>query len=222
MRERTCVFCGDGFIPTNNLETRCSQACKSRDDCRKREANAAARARKRAYNREWRRENADTITARRRPGGRYAESEARAETRRKHRRRAQNKLRLAAKGRRGRYQWTAGRCLICDEPFTDWSASRTCGPRCSKRLKQRRAQARKRSRYRLLRTAVFDRDGWLCGICGDAVNRDAVVPELDAGVLDHIHPRAHGGSDELANLQCAHFYCNSVKQDQVGFTAIAS
>jgi 5-methylcytosine-specific restriction endonuclease McrA len=56
-----------------------------------------------------------------------------------------------------------------------------------------------------------------CQICGDPVNRDAAVPELDAPVVDHRVPLAQGGEHGPANWQTAHFYCNSVKRDQVGF-----
>lgn len=63
------------------------------------------------------------------------------------------------------------------------------------------------------RHAVFERDDWVCQICGDRVNRQAVVPELDAPVIDHRVPLAAGGEHGQANWQTAHFYCNSVKRD---------
>lgn len=67
------------------------------------------------------------------------------------------------------------------------------------------------------RHAVYERDGWMCRICGDPVNRAAEVPALDAPVIDHRVPLAQGGVHGPENWQTAHFYCNSVKQDQLDF-----
>jgi len=66
------------------------------------------------------------------------------------------------------------------------------------------------------RWRVFERDNWMCRICGDPVNRDARTPELDAPTVDHIVPLARGGAHAPDNWQTAHFYCNSVKSDQIG------
>jgi 5-methylcytosine-specific restriction endonuclease McrA len=72
------------------------------------------------------------------------------------------------------------------------------------------------------RWRIHERDGWTCHICGDPVDRDAVVPDLAAPVLDHVVPLARGGSHSEANLKTAHFYCNSVKRDLVdGWSAVA-
>lgn len=67
------------------------------------------------------------------------------------------------------------------------------------------------------RYEVHERDDWTCRICGDPVNREAKVPELDAPVIDHIIPLAAGGDHGPDNWQTAHFYCNSIKRDQLGF-----
>lgn len=63
------------------------------------------------------------------------------------------------------------------------------------------------------RLALYVRDDWTCHICGDPVNRDARVPELDAPTLDHVLARASGGDHSPGNLKTAHFYCNSLKRD---------
>lgn len=57
------------------------------------------------------------------------------------------------------------------------------------------------------RIAIYERDNWTCGICDDPVKPD----DEDTGLhphLDHIRPRAHGGSDAPANLRLAHARCN--------------
>lgn len=51
------------------------------------------------------------------------------------------------------------------------------------------------------RRVVFDRDGWICGICGGPVD------EADAS-LDHIIPMSVGGGHLYANVQCSHLRCN--------------
>lgn len=61
---------------------------------------------------------------------------------------------------------------------------------------------------RHLRDAVIERDGMVCGICGE---------EIPAGDLhiDHVVPIARGGSDALGNLQPAHSLCNLRKGARV-------
>lgn len=51
------------------------------------------------------------------------------------------------------------------------------------------------------RVTVFERDGWVCGICGDPVDHD------DAS-LDHVTPMSLGGAHSYANTQCSHLSCN--------------
>lgn len=60
---------------------------------------------------------------------------------------------------------------------------------------------RRRNLPRRLREAVIARDGYVCGLCGDDVASDDVH-------IDHILPVAHGGGDQLDNLQVAHSLCN--------------
>jgi 5-methylcytosine-specific restriction endonuclease McrA len=76
----------------------------------------------------------------------------------------------------------------------------------SKRTKRRRAKRlRAAPRERIDREMIFERDEWVCGICGERV-----APE-DA-TLDHIVPVALGGAHTAANLRLAHAICNSRRQ----------
>lgn len=61
---------------------------------------------------------------------------------------------------------------------------------------------------------VGDRDGWVCGICHETVS-SAAKPATGwrSPTLDHIKPKAKGGTDGLANLQVAHYGCNQEKGD---------
>lgn len=58
------------------------------------------------------------------------------------------------------------------------------------------------------RDAFFEAAGWCCALCGDVMRRDVGYLHDLYPTLDHIVPRARGGSDELGNLQPAHRICN--------------
>lgn len=61
------------------------------------------------------------------------------------------------------------------------------------------------------RAVVFERDGWTCGICALPVDPADKFPEPSSATLDHIVPVSRGGAHTLANVQTAHFYCNTAK-----------
>lgn len=137
------------------------------------------------------------------------------------------RLQKAADGTSGKGIWTAGKCPSCAAPFVrhSWGTPVAyCSSLCRRREREtlRRALQHDLDAGRVSRAAVHERDSWTCHICGDPVDRDAVVPDLAAPVLDHVVPLARGGSHSEANLRTAHFYCNSVKRDLVdGWSALA-
>lgn len=55
-----------------------------------------------------------------------------------------------------------------------------------------------------LRFSILERDGFKCAYCG-------TTPQNDSLVVDHIHPKFHGGEDKPENLITACFQCNSGK-----------
>jgi 5-methylcytosine-specific restriction endonuclease McrA len=66
---------------------------------------------------------------------------------------------------------------------------------------------------------IFERDGWICQLCGKPVSRGAVWPDLLSPTIDHIVPlRPREGEPrgfhEPANAQCAHYSCNSRKNNE--------
>lgn len=67
------------------------------------------------------------------------------------------------------------------------------------------------SKRRPKRRSVYDRDGWLCGLCLRPVDRRLSLPHPHAATLDHMTPRAEGGTSDPANLQTAHAICNHVR-----------
>jgi hypothetical protein len=82
-------------------------------------------------------------------------------------------------------------------------------PKETARLPSRRRRQRLNaaSKERIDRAAIFERDAWMCGICGLPV-----APE-DAS-LDHIVPVSLGGPHTATNLRLAHTLCNSRRGDR--------
>lgn len=66
------------------------------------------------------------------------------------------------------------------------------------------------------RADIFERDGWVCGICLDAVDRELAYPHPMSASLDHVTPVSLGGSHSPENVQCSHLTCNVRKGNRVG------
>jgi predicted nucleic acid-binding Zn ribbon protein len=64
------------------------------------------------------------------------------------------------------------------------------------------------------RAAVYERDGWVCGICGLAVDPSAGKDDPMKVSLDHVTPLSKGGDHLPDNCQCSHLRCNIRKQDK--------
>jgi hypothetical protein len=58
---------------------------------------------------------------------------------------------------------------------------------------------------------IFNRDGWICGLCGKKINKSAKHPHPKSASLDHIIPLSMGGTHTVNNVQCAHLKCNLSK-----------
>jgi 5-methylcytosine-specific restriction endonuclease McrA len=77
--------------------------------------------------------------------------------------------------------------------------------------------ARRRARKQLVpfedfdRKEIFDRDGWICGICSNPVDHRLSFPDHLSASLDHVVPLSKGGSHTKTNSQCSHWICNSRK-----------
>lgn len=64
-----------------------------------------------------------------------------------------------------------------------------------------------------LRQSLYERDGWNCHICGEAIDRGAHWNADRAPSLDHIIPRSSTliPDHSPANLKTAHRVCNSIR-----------
>jgi hypothetical protein len=58
---------------------------------------------------------------------------------------------------------------------------------------------------------MIKRDGAMCRICGGVIDVTFRAPHPMTPSIDHILPRARGGTNDPANLQLAHLYCNISK-----------
>lgn len=61
------------------------------------------------------------------------------------------------------------------------------------------------------RAEIFDRDGWVCGICSEPIDRGLLHPDPMSVSLDHIIPMSKGGGHVPLNVTCAHLFCNLSK-----------
>lgn len=116
-------------------------------------------------------------------------------------------------------------CRWCGEQFL-WDRLPVNGAdfevwHCSARCARRASRAASRLRHGrfavsdVVRQEIYHRDGWRCRLCGGRVPKGKQVPHPKAATLDHIVPRARGGSDDATNLQIAHYMCNVMKSDGV-------
>lgn len=65
------------------------------------------------------------------------------------------------------------------------------------------------------RLEVFVRDGWRCQACGMKVDREAQAPHpLRVATVDHIIPRACGGTNDLHNLRTLCLGCHRWLNEQ--------
>jgi 5-methylcytosine-specific restriction endonuclease McrA len=134
--------------------------------------------------------------------------------------------------------WT--HCGHCNAEFPE--PSKGNGPRyCNKQCKHkaqyirhkdqvnmhshiRRARIANATVERVVPTDVYERDGYVCQLCGEPcvtggvpaydtesgrLLRDPLMPSLD-----HVKPISLGGEHSMANTQCAHLVCNMMKNNR--------
>lgn len=77
------------------------------------------------------------------------------------------------------------------------------------RWKKRQHRKRSTQVQPIRNTDVFERDNWICGICGSAVDPELSWPDPRCATLDHIVPLSLGGDHIWENVRLAHARCNS-------------
>lgn len=101
------------------------------------------------------------------------------------------------------------RLAIVREQARDAAARRPLQRRDAAR--KRRALIRDASVEDVESMAVYDRDGWTCGICSEDIPRVTIWPHPLSPSLDHIQAISNGGNHSYSNTQASHLACNMSK-----------
>lgn len=116
--------------------------------------------------------------------------------------------------------WLA-ECDVCGSLFQANARRKyACSAECTRRRNNRENWRHVQRRRAALRSAeaemfspreIYARDKWICGICGDLIDRTRRAPDPASPSIDHIVPLVLGGPHTRANTQAAHLGCNSRK-----------
>lgn len=120
-------------------------------------------------------------------------------------------------------------CKVCGGTFRPQGSKQTlCSRACAGQLasvRQRRPETPQRLRDRRRRTCrarrdrgyrkdpgrwrrICDRDGYVCWLCGFAIDPNVPCRHPLSGTADHVIPLVDGGADDDSNLRPAHLHCN--------------
>ena len=82
---------------------------------------------------------------------------------------------------------------------------------------KRRQQAKKAASTGrpVVREAIGDRDGWICYLCEQPIDRSLVWPDPESATTDHVVPLSKGGEHDPDNVRITHARCNSAKGDRL-------
>ena len=80
---------------------------------------------------------------------------------------------------------------------------------------RRRAASNGSSAEKFTHREIFERDGWICQLCGEPIDPTLSQRHPMMAALDHIIPVSKGGDHTRANVQATHFGCNARKRDKV-------
>lgn len=122
----------------------------------------------------------------------------------------------------GSYTYRSSRrCERCGEPLghDERVNRRHCSDRCTVLANQvvRRARRRRLPAERFPVWEIFERDNWVCHICGTAVDETLHDRHPMSASLDHLIPFSHPASPGhvRSNVALAHLRCNFSKNGRV-------
>lgn len=115
--------------------------------------------------------------------------------------------------RHGSASLARGHNLYCSMACRPQSARMYADRRGMRNAQEHRRRARKRGAdtERFEAQEIYERDGWVCGICCKPVDPTIPFPDHMSASIDHIVALASGGAHRRDNVQCAHWICNSRK-----------
>lgn len=102
----------------------------------------------------------------------------------------------------------------CSSRYGDREYGKTPAGKAAAHANHARRRARLKGSVRterVIRTTIFERDGWRCQLCHRKVNPKLTWPDGGSATLDHIIPVSAGGAHEPVNLQLAHARCNTLR-----------
>lgn len=107
-----------------------------------------------------------------------------------------------------------GPCSWCGEPFCS-PAGEYCSPTCRVSARESRRHPMKFNPTPRLRREVYERDGWVCGLCDLPIDSSLAWPHKWSASLDHVVPQSHMliPDHSASNLRAVHLQCNSMRGD---------
>lgn len=135
-------------------------------------------------------------------------------------------------------------CVVCGSSFKPKrSTALYCCERCSKvayklrniesvrernrinkRLRESKATSNGKVDYSITLSKLIERDKHICQLCNREVNEtdftfvgDVFIAGNDYPSIDHIKPLSKGGVHQWNNVQLAHRWCNSIKNNKETF-----
>lgn len=92
------------------------------------------------------------------------------------------------------------------ENYYKWKASNP--DKVKKICHEQRARKRNATIENFFVSEIYERDKWICGLCGKKVDKNLKYPNLLSKSLDHIIPLSKGGEHSRKNVQLSHLECN--------------
>ena len=80
---------------------------------------------------------------------------------------------------------------------------------------RRRVKLRSGTVEKFLDWEIFERDGWMCGLCQESIDSEIRWPDPLSVSLDHVIPVSKGGAHTRQNVQAAHLKCNLEKSARI-------
>lgn len=107
-----------------------------------------------------------------------------------------------------------GACSWCEEQFCA-PMGKWCSSKCKMAEKSALRHPERFNPTPRLRREVYERDGWVCGLCDLPIDSSLAWPHKWSASLDHIVPQSHMliPDHSASNLRAVHLQCNSMRGD---------